>query len=140
MHSLVEYVDGTLIAQLSINDMRFPILYALAWPDRLASPLPGLDLVQAARLTFEAPDPGRFPALRLAREALEAGGEMPAVMNAANEEAVAAFLEGRCAFTDITRTVETVMEGWTPRNRPLEGLDQALEADRQARNLARETL
>ncbi len=140
VHSLVEYVDGTLIAQLSINDMRFPILYALAWPDRLASPLPGLDLVQAARLTFEAPDPERFPALRLAREALDAGGEMPAVMNAANEEVVSAFLEGRCAFPDISRTVEVVMELWTPRNRPLECLDQALEADRCARNLARENL
>ena len=140
VHSLVEYIDGTLMAQLSVNDMRFPILYALAWPDRLASPLPGLDLVQAARLTFEAPDPERFPALRLAREALEAGGEMPAVMNAANEEVVAAFLEGRCAFPDISRTVEVVMELWTPRNRPLECLDQALEADRCARNLARENL
>ncbi|RLE34652.1 MAG: 1-deoxy-D-xylulose-5-phosphate reductoisomerase [Acidobacteria bacterium] len=140
VHSLVEYVDGTLIAQLSVNDMRFPIMYALAWPDRLDSPLPALDLAQVAQLTFEAPDPTRFPALRLARQALKAGGEMPAVMNAANEVAVAAFLEGACAFTDITVTVEAVMDQWAPQNRPLIDLEQALAADDEARHFAAEIL
>jgi len=136
VHSLVEYVDGTLMAQLSVNDMRFPIMYALAWPDRLDSPLPALDLAQVGQLTFEAPDPIRFPALRLARLSLEAGGEMPAVMNAANEVAVAAFLEGACDFLDITVTVEAVMDLWAPRNRPLTDLVQALAADDEARHLA----
>ncbi|MEN8164564.1 MAG: 1-deoxy-D-xylulose-5-phosphate reductoisomerase [Acidobacteriota bacterium] len=140
VHSLVEYVDGTLMAQLSVNDMRFPIMYALAWPDRLTSPLPALDLAQVAQLTFEAPDPIRFPALRLARQALEAGGEMPAVMNAANEVVVAALLEGACGFSDITSTVEGVMDRWLARNRPLIDLEQALAADEEARHLAREHL
>ncbi len=140
VHSLVEYVDGTLMAQLSVNDMRFPIMYALAWPDRLESPLPALDLAQVAQLTFEAPDPIRFPALRLARLALEAGGEMPAVMNAANEIAVAAFLENACSFPDIASSVEAVMTDWSPRNRPLIDLDQALAADDEARHRARENL
>lgn len=140
VHSLVEYVDGTLMAQLSVNDMRFPIMYALAWPDRLNSPLPSLDLAKAAQLTFEAPDPTRFPALRLARQALEAGGEMPAVMNAANEEAVAAFLDGGCPFTTIASSVEGVMDQWSGRNRPLGGLDQALAADNEARVLTRKWL
>jgi len=140
VHSLVEYVDGTLMAQLSVNDMRFPIMYALAWPDRLDSPLPALDLAQVGQLTFEAPDPIRFPALRLARQALEAGGEMPAVMNAANEVAVAAFLEGACAFLDITLTVEAVMDRWASQNRPLTDLEQALAADDEGRHLARTNL
>ena len=140
VHSLVEYVDGTQMAQLSVNDMRFPIMYALAWPDRLTSPLPALDLAAVGQLTFEAPDPVRFPALRLARQALEAGGEMPAVMNAANEVAVAAFLNGACAFTDISSTVEGVMDRWAPRNRPLTDLEQALAADNEARHLSEEFL
>jgi 1-deoxy-D-xylulose-5-phosphate reductoisomerase len=140
VHSLVEYIDGTLMAQLSVNDMRFPIMYALAWPDRLESPLPALDLAEVGQLTFEEPDPVRFPALRLARQALEAGGEMPAVMNAANEVAVAAFLEQRCTFPDITSTVETVMETWSGQNRPLTSLPQALDADGRARTKALEQL
>lgn len=140
VHSLVEYIDGTLMAQLSVNDMRFPIMYALAWPDRLDSPLPALDLAAVAQLTFEAPDPIRFPALRLARQALEAGGEMPAVMNAANEEVVASFLEGACTFSTIASTVEIVMDRWAARNRPLTDLQQALAADGEARQLAREQL
>lgn len=140
VHSLVEYVDGTMMAQLSVNDMRFPIMYALAWPDRLESPLPALDLVAAAQLTFEAPDPERFPALRLARQALEAGGELPAVMNAANEEAVAAFLAGSVPFRAIAPAVERVMEAWEPANRPLESLEQALAADAEGRIEARRRL
>jgi 1-deoxy-D-xylulose-5-phosphate reductoisomerase len=140
VHSLVEYVDGTLIAQLSVNDMRFPILYALAWPDRLDSPLEPLDLVAAGRLDFEAPDPARFPALELARQSLRAGGEMPAVLNAANEVAVAAFLERRCGFDAITSTVAHTLDRWADRNQPLTGLEQALAADREARRMAAEYL
>jgi len=137
VHSLVEYVDGTTIAQLSVNDMRHPILYALAWPDRLASRLPRLDLVGSPPLSFEAPDDVRFPTLGLARSALREGGEMPAVLNAANEVAVAAFLEGRCALPAVAATVAETLEGWSSRNRPLQDLEQALGADREARELAR---
>jgi 1-deoxy-D-xylulose-5-phosphate reductoisomerase len=136
VHSLVEYIDGTLIAQISVNDMRSPVLYALAWPDRLDTPLPTLDLANVGPLSFEPPDPDRFPALDLAREALRASGEMPAVLNAANEVAVAAFLDDRCPFGAITDTVASVMEQWQRRNRPLVDLDQAVAADRQARALA----
>jgi 1-deoxy-D-xylulose-5-phosphate reductoisomerase len=136
IHSLVEFVDGSVIAQMSINDMRFPILYALCWPERLPTPLPQLDLVQAAELSFEAPDPERFPSLELARDALQAGGEMPAVLTAANEFAVGAFLDGRCTFGDITTTVCRVLDQWADRNRPLEDIGQALAADRAGRELA----
>jgi 1-deoxy-D-xylulose-5-phosphate reductoisomerase len=140
VHSLVEYVDGTFIAQLSVNDMRFPILYALAWPERLPSPLPTLDLAGLGALSFEAPDTARFPALDLARTALRHGGELPAVMNAANEVAVAAFLNGRIAFPAITATIERTMARWAGRNHPLESLEQAMAADGEARNLASELL
>jgi 1-deoxy-D-xylulose-5-phosphate reductoisomerase len=136
VHSMVEYVDGAVIAQLSMNDMRLPILYALAWPDRLDSSLPALDLVAAGRLSFAAPDGERFPAIETARAALRIGGEMPAVLNAANEEAVRAFLDGRCAFGDIIRTVTAVMEQWSRRNRPLEDIEQAVATDLEARRLA----
>ncbi len=140
VHSLVEYIDGTLMAQLSVNDMRFPILYALAWPERIDTFLPQLDLAEIATLTFENPDPARFPALRLAREALRCGGEMPAVMNAANEEAVATYLNEGCSFPAITATVEKVMDEWSAQNRPLHDLEQALAADASARRIARKIL
>jgi 1-deoxy-D-xylulose-5-phosphate reductoisomerase len=136
VHSLVEYVDGSVLAQLAVNDMRLPILYALAWPERLPSGLAALDLVEAGRLTFEPPDPARFPALNLARAALAAGGEMPAVLNAANEVAVQAFLEGRCRLGGIVGTVRRVLDRWSGRSRPLGSLEQALAADREARLLA----
>jgi 1-deoxy-D-xylulose-5-phosphate reductoisomerase len=140
IHSLVEYIDGTTIAQLAANDMRHPILYALSWPDRMANQLPRLNLVDAPALTFEAPDEVRFPALGLARSALRAGGEMPAVLNAANEEAVAAFLEGRCAFPGVAATVAETLEGWDDCGRPLEDFEQALAADRAARDLAQKKM
>ena len=140
VHSLVEYVDGTFIAQLSVNDMRFPILYALAYPERLPSPLPALDLVALGSLHFEAADEVRFPALRLAREALRAGGTVPAVMNAANEVAVAAFLERRIAFLDIAAVVEATMARETGAGTTLSCLEDALEADRRGRAWARETV
>ena len=136
IHSMVEYRDGTVIAQLARNDMRLPILYALAWPDRFAGPLPALDLAAVSTLSFEAPDDDRFPAIETARSALRAGGEMPAVLNAANEEAVRAFLDGSCAFGEIVPTVAAVMEQWTPRNRPLEDVEQAIATDLEARRLA----
>jgi 1-deoxy-D-xylulose-5-phosphate reductoisomerase len=109
IHSMVGYVDGSVLAQLGTPDMRTPIAYALAWPQRMNAPCERLDFTRLAALTFEAPDPVRFPALRLAREALTAGGSVPAVLNAANEVAVAAFLEGRIRFLDIARIVEDTL-------------------------------
>ncbi|MFC2144306.1 1-deoxy-D-xylulose-5-phosphate reductoisomerase [Acidobacteriota bacterium] len=140
IHSVVEFVDGALIAQLAPNDMKFPILHALAWPDRLQSRMPGLDLLAAPPLTFEPPDEERFPSLRLARAALGAGGEMPAVLNAANEVAVASFLDGLCSLPSIAATVDATLDRWSARNRPLAGIEQALTADREARVTAKEEL
>jgi 1-deoxy-D-xylulose-5-phosphate reductoisomerase len=112
VHSMVEFVDGSVLAQLGSADMRIPIAYALAWPERMATPAQRLDLAAIARLDFEAPDLDRFPALRLAREALEAGGAAPVVLNAANEVAVAGFLAGRIGFPEISRLVqEALMAG-----------------------------
>lgn len=110
IHGMVCYSDGSVLAQLGSPDMRIPIAHALAWPHRLATQAPRLDLVQISKLTFFAPDEVRFPALRLTREALQAGAGAPAVMNAANEVAVAAFLDGKIGFLDIARIVETVMQ------------------------------
>ncbi len=109
IHSMVEFVDGSVLAQLGSPDMRIPIGYALAWPERMETPAQRLNLAAIARLDFEAPDLQRFPALRLAREALEAGGAAPIVLNAANEAAVASFLSGEIRFTDITRVVEQAL-------------------------------
>ena len=105
VHSLVEFVDGSVLAQLGSPDMRIPIAYALAWPERIETPAQRLDLARVGKLDFEAPDLERFPALRLAREALETGGAAPTVLNAANEVAVASFLAGAIRFPDITVTV-----------------------------------
>ena len=105
VHSIVEFVDGSLVAQLALNDMRFPILYALAYPDRVANPFGRLDLVALSRLDFFEMEPERYPAVGVARAALEQGGGVPAVMNAANEVAVAAFLEGKICFPDIVHVV-----------------------------------
>jgi 1-deoxy-D-xylulose-5-phosphate reductoisomerase len=110
IHSMVEYVDGSVLAQLGSPDMRIPIAYALAWPERLETPAQKLDLAAIARLDFEQPDTGRFPALRLARDALEAGGAAPIVLNAANEVAVAAFLAGAIRFPDIASAVAEAIE------------------------------
>ena len=136
VHSLVEFVDGAVIAQLSVNDMRLPILYALGWPERLHGPLPSLDLLEAPALEFEGLDPQRFPAPGLARAALRAGGEMPAVLNAANEVAVAAFLDHRCTLPAIAAVVDAVLDTWITRNHPLATLEQAFAADDEARLLA----
>jgi len=110
VHSLVEFVDGSVLAQLGSPDMRIPIAYALAWPERIPTPAQRLDLASIARLEFEEPDLTRFPALRIAREALEAGGSAPVILNAANEAAVSRFLTGSIAFTDIPRLVERALE------------------------------
>lgn len=109
IHSMVGYVDGSILAQLGTPDMRTPIAYALAWPQRMKTPAEQLDFARLAALTFETPDPVRFPALRLAREALAAGGSAPTVLNAANEIAVAAFLARRIGFLDIARIVEDTL-------------------------------
>ena len=110
VHSLVEFIDGSVLAQLGTPDMRIPIAHALAWPDRIATPARLLDLASIGRLDFEPPDPTRFPALRLARHALEAGGATPIVLNAANEIAVSAFLDGRLRFPAIAETVARALD------------------------------
>ena len=136
IHSMVEYVDGSILAQLGPSDMRVPIAYCLAWPERMATPMAPLDLVAIGRLDFEAPDLDRFPALRLAREALDAGGARPAILNAANEIAVAAFLEGRIGFLEIAAIVADTLAGYDPA--PPETLDAVLAVDAEARRLAGE--
>ena len=109
VHSLVEFVDGSMLAQLGSADMRIAIAYTLAWPERMETPAERLSLVEIGRLDFEAPDLGRFPALRIAREALDCGGGAAVVLNAANEVAVEAFLNGRVGFCDIGRLVEQAL-------------------------------
>jgi 1-deoxy-D-xylulose-5-phosphate reductoisomerase len=140
VHSMVEFSDGTTIAQLAPSDMRYPIFYALSWPDRPSSRLQGLDLTTAPPLTFEAPDEGRFPALSLARQTLHEGGEMPAVLNAANEVAVASFLDGRCALPSITASVKATLDRWSDRNAPLTEVEQAIAVDQHAREMALEEI
>ncbi|MBJ7417246.1 MAG: 1-deoxy-D-xylulose-5-phosphate reductoisomerase [Niveispirillum sp.] len=134
IHSLVEYVDGSVLAQLGTPDMRTPIAVALAWPDRVATPGDRLDLVKAASLTFESPDPVRFPALGLARRALQSGGAAPTILNAANEVAVAAFLAGNLGFLDIPRVVEKCLA--TLAHAPLGTLADVEAADAEARRHA----
>ena len=110
VHSLVAYVDGSVLAQLGTPDMRIPIAYTLGWPDRVATPSTRLDLAALGKLTFEVPDPVRFPALNLARQALQTGGAAPTILNAANEVAVEGFLGGRIGFLDVARIVERTLE------------------------------
>src|SRR4029078_11897959 len=109
VHSMVEFVDGSVLAQLGTADMRIPIAYALAWPERIETPAQRLDLAAVGRLEFEVPDLERFPALRLAREALEAGGAVPIALNAPNEVAVASFLAGEISFPEIARVVHEAL-------------------------------
>lgn len=136
IHSLVEYIDGSMLAQLGPSDMRVPIAHTLAWPDRMASAVPPLDLIALGRLDFEAPDEARFPALRLARVALGEGGARPAILNAANEVAVAAFLDGRIGFLEIAAIVEDTLDRYHPP--APETLDAVLAVDAEARALAGE--
>jgi 1-deoxy-D-xylulose-5-phosphate reductoisomerase len=134
VHSMVEFVDNSVLAQLSHSDMCFPIQYAVTWPDRVPNNLAPLDFAKLASLHFEAPRPDVFPALRLAREAGETGGTLPAVMNAANEVAVDAFLHERIPFPAIWQSVERVMQKHTVVHHPT--LEQLIEADRWAREAA----
>ena len=134
IHSMVAYVDGSVLAQLGTPDMRTPIAYSLAWPARMAAPSPRLDLATLGRLTFEPPDPVRFPALRLAREALNQGGSAPIVLNAANEVAVEGFLERRIGFLEIAHTVERCLE--ETNHRAVDRLDDVYEIDGTARERA----
>jgi len=134
IHSLVEYVDGSVLAQLGAPDMRIPIAYTLAWPERMATPCERLDLVAIGTLGFEAPDEARFPALGLARAALAAGGAKPAILNAANEIGVASFLESRIGFLDIAALVGDVLARYDPPAPA--SIDEVLEIDRAARRVA----
>src|SRR5213083_2366110 len=134
VHSMVEFTDGSTLAQLSYSDMCFPIQYAVTWPDRVPNTLPSLDFSKLSKLEFFTPRYEDFPALNLARRAGETGGTLPAVMNAANEVAVAAFLDRRLRFPDIWHVVEEVMNRHTVIAHP--NLDAILEADRWARNEA----
>jgi 1-deoxy-D-xylulose-5-phosphate reductoisomerase len=138
IHSMVEFIDGSTLAQLSTTDMCFPIQYAVTWPDRVPNRLPPLDFAQLAQLTFEAPRRADFPALDLARWAGETGGTLPAVLNAANEVAVAAFLDRRCSFPTIWQTVERTMREHAPVAHA--DLDAILAADFSARRRAVELL
>lgn len=134
IHSMVEYEDGSVLAQLGSPDMRTPIAYCLAWPERMPAPVERLDLARIARLDFEEPDFSRFPCLGLAKAALSDGGAKPAILNAANEVAVAAFLEGRIGFTAIAAVVESVLQQYdatTPAS-----IQDVLEVDGEARRRA----
>jgi 1-deoxy-D-xylulose-5-phosphate reductoisomerase len=134
VHSLVEYVDGSMLAQLGAPDMRTPIAHALGWPERVASGVQSLDLIKAGTLRFEAPDLRRFPALGLAQDAARAGGLRPASLNAANEVAVSAFLEGGLNFARIPAVIESVMANTAGGE--IRDLDDVLAADAEARQRA----
>ena len=138
VHSMVEFVDGSVLAQLAVTDMRLPIQYALTYPERLDGDLPGLDFTNGVRLDFELPDREAFPCLGLAYRALTAGGTHPAVLNAANEEAVAAFLEGDIPFDAIPECVTRALDA-LPADR-IERLEDVIEADRRGREQARDAI
>lgn len=138
IHSMVDYVDGSVIAQLGNPDMRTPIAHALAWPERIDSGVSALDLIAVSRLSFEKPDFDRFPCLSLAYEALRAGGSAPATLNAANEEAVAAFLDGRLAYPHIADVIGATLERAVAM--AVDSLEAVLAADEHARDLARDQI
>jgi 1-deoxy-D-xylulose-5-phosphate reductoisomerase len=138
IHSMVEYCDGSVLAQLGNPDMRTPIAHALAWPERIDSGVDSLNLFQIARLDFEPPDLERFPCLSLAYRAIETGGVASAVLNAANEIAVAAFLDHRLSFDRIPTLIASVMD--VLAQAPVEGLDHLLAIDAEARSLAEQRL
>ena len=138
IHSMVEYADGSVLAQLGNPDMRTPIAHALAWPERIESGVGSLDLFAVARLDFEAPDPGRFPCLRLTMEAMEAGGTAPTILNAANEVAVEAFLDEQIGFTAIARVIEQTLEQMSVRE--ADSLATIFEDDAAAREISRQVV
>jgi len=142
VHGLVEFRDGSVVAQLGAPDMRIPIAHCLAWPQRIDGPAARLDLARVRELTFEAPDTARFPALALARRALDTGGAAPTVLNAANEVAVGEFIAGRIGFPAIAALVEATLEAAAARGLLGEpaGIDEALAVDHVARSLARDLL
>ena len=135
VHSMIELVDGSVIAQMGVTDMRHAIQYALTYPDRCPTELPPLNLAGLASLHFEAPDLERFPCISLAYRALKTGGTLPAAMNAANEEAVQAFIDERILFSDIAVVIQSVMDGH--RTADVKDLTGVLNADRDARASAR---
>ena len=137
VHSMVEYVDGSIIAQLSTTDMKFPIQYALLYPDRVTAPFARLDLARIRTLDFLPVDPERFPAVELAYAACRAGGSMPAVLNAANEVAVERFLAGELPFTGIVEVVNRVLEKHASEAAAIDSIDDALRYDAWARHIAR---
>ena len=134
IHSMVEYIDGSVLAQLGSPDMRTPIAYSLAWPERISAPTAKLDLAELGTLTFEKPDLQRFPCLRLAQSALEAGAAAAIVLNAANEVAVGGFLQGNIGFMDIPRIVETCLE--KAESMPVTSIEQVKEIDSETRIVA----
>jgi len=138
IHSMVEFIDGTILAQMSITDMRAAILYALAYPDRWNSNLPRLDLLSLAALEFHAPDTDKFPCIRLAYQALDDGQTYPTALNAANEVAVRCFLDQSLPFSSISEVIDEVLNRHVPR--AVEDLETVLEADREARRMAQETI
>jgi 1-deoxy-D-xylulose-5-phosphate reductoisomerase len=140
VHGLVEFRDGSVVAQLGAPDMRIPIAHCLAWPERIDGPAPRLDLAQIASLTFEPPDAARFPALALARQAMETGEAAPTILNAANEIAVAAFLDGRLPFGGIPALVEATLGRAEGLGRSHASIDDALAVDHESRLTARNLL
>ncbi|MBI3995577.1 MAG: 1-deoxy-D-xylulose-5-phosphate reductoisomerase [Nitrospirae bacterium] len=134
VHSMVEFLDGSVIAQMGVPDMRGPLAYALNYPERLPLRLPALDLTRVKSLTFEPPDLKKFPCLGYAYEAIQAGGTLPSVLNAANEVAVQAFLSGRIGFLEIARSIRKTMDDHVPQ--PVKNLEDVLEADRWGRERA----
>ena len=133
VHAAAVLTGGAILAQISATDMRVPISHALNWPSPGASPVPAPDLAAIGHLDFHPPDCERFPALDLARRALRAGGELPAVLNAANEVAVGAFLNGSCSFDRIAATISAVMTSWPDPHRAVSSVDQILRVDERAR-------
>jgi 1-deoxy-D-xylulose-5-phosphate reductoisomerase len=138
IHSMVEYLDGSVLAQLSNPDMRTPIAHSLAYPERVEAGVSWLDLAKIGTLTFETPDFARFPCLKLAYQALEAGGAAPAILNAANEEAVAAFLDHRLSYLGIASVLEAVLDRLS--GLPSSCLEDLMGADEAARIVARERI
>ncbi|MFZ2756637.1 MAG: 1-deoxy-D-xylulose-5-phosphate reductoisomerase, partial [Atopobiaceae bacterium] len=134
IHSMVQYVDGSTLAQMGNPDMCTPIAHALAWPERIQTHVPALDLFMNQHLDFQEPDTTRFPALKLARQAMQSGGLAPAILNAANEVAVAAFLNKAIAFTEIPQVVEQTLN--QVENAAAESIELILQADRMARSAA----
>jgi 1-deoxy-D-xylulose-5-phosphate reductoisomerase len=138
IHSMVEYIDGSVLAQLGSPDMRTPIAHTLAWPQRMETPSERLNLAQIGKLEFEVPDLEHFPSLRLARDAMESGGACPAILNAANEVAVAAFLDGRTGFCNIAVIVERALGRYQPV--APQSVEDVLAIDGEARRIAHELL